>query len=341
MASEKTLAGYTRKELAQLAKHNKVDGWHSMKKAELIVALKDRRLAKVPPQKSLTQRSRALRQAADSNTSSVALRRTSGSGSKASSDSKPAAPRPLRLRANAPSGQRERISARPLGSYWIYATWQLTSRILDRAEASLGANWHRAVPAVKVFDVTSCDETSPTKRCVASLPIPCPVDHWYVPVADPSRTYELQIGYEGPQGQFFLLARSTAVKLPLPGTPQSRKYDEERREIRSAGSSAEMSHRFPIRGSAAFRFADEVSLEVEADLMIVGQASPGAILSCQEQEVPAEADGSFEIRLPLEEGRQVIPLEAVSADGSQSRTVILAIERNTKTLEPQALNEWE
>ncbi len=339
MASEKTLAGYTRKELAQLAKHNKVDGWHSMKKAELIDALKNRRLAKVPPQKPLTQRSRALRQAADTNAATVALRRTSDS--KSSSDQKSTAPRPLRLQANAQSGQSERITARPLGSYWIYACWRLTNRILDRAEASLGANWHRSSPMLKVFDVTAGEDASPTKRCVASIPIPSPVDHWYVPARDPSRTYELQIGYEGPTGQFFLLARSTPVKLPLPGTPQARKYDEERREAALQGSPAETGHRFPIRGSAAFRFSDDVSLEVEADVLIAGQVSPDAMLSCQDQEVSAGADGTFEIRLPLEEGRQVIPLEAVSADGSQSQTVILAIERNTKMLAPQLLNEWE
>ena len=339
MASEKTLQGRTRRELAQLAKHNKVDGWHSMKKAELIDALKNRRLAKAPPQKSHTQRSRALRKAeTETDSSRVALRRTS---SPSADDRKPAAPRPLRLKANAPSGQSERIAAQPRGAYWIYATWILTGRILDRAEASLGSHWHQAAPVLRVFDVTSGDETSPTKRCVASIALVCPVDHWYVPVADPSRTYELQIGYETAQGHFFLLARSTPVKLPLPGTPQARKYDEQRRETAPPGSAGEAGHRFPIRGSATFRFADEVSLEVESDVMIVGQVSPDAVLSCQEADVPTQADGTFEIRLPLKEGRQVIPLEAVSADGSQARTVILAIERNTKTLEPQALNEWE
>ncbi len=336
MASEKTLAAYTRKELAQIAKHNKVDGWHAMKKADLIDALKNRRLAKIPPEKSHTERSRALRRA-DETPSRVTLRRTS----KASSDQKPATPRPLRLKANAAGGQSERIAARPLGSNWIYAHWLLTSRILDRAEASLGSHWHRAVPVLRMFDITACDETSPTKRSVATIPIGSAVDHWYVPVADPSRTYELQVGYETAKGQFFLLARSTPVKLPLPGTPLARKYDEQRHEIAPQGWAGDPGHRFPIRGSAAFRFADAVSLEVEADVMITGQVSPDAVLSCQESEVPVEADGTFEIRLPLEEGRQVIPLEAVAADGSQSQTVILAIERNTKTLEPQPLNEWE
>ena len=291
------------------------------------------------PQKSHTQRSRALRKA-DPDSSRVALRRTP-SQSAAGDKAKPSAPRPLRLKANAPGGQSERITAQPRGSYWIYAQWQLTGRILDRAEASLGSHWHRAAPVLRVFDVTAGDETSPTKRCVSCIPLLAPVDHWYVPVADPRQTYEVQLGYETAKGQFFVLARSKPVKLPMPGTPQARKYDEQRRESAPPGSAGEAGHRFPIRGSAAFRFADDVSLEVEADLMIVGQVSPHAVLSFQEAEVPTQADGTFEIRVPLEEGRQVIPLEAVSADGTQSRTVVLAIERNTKTLEPQPLNEWE
>lgn len=342
MASEKTLATHTRKELAQIAKHNNVDGWHSMKKAQLIDALKDRRLKKVPPKRQITQRSQALKAEAG-NSKRVALRRAETRSDMTLHDpqSKLRNTRADRLQANAAQGETEQLWATPQGSHWISASWILTSEILNRAEASLGRYWHQAKPVLRVFDVNRTEDTCPTKCCVASIAIHGEVDYWFVPIADPTRTYELQIGYESHNERFFLLARSAPLKLPQPGTPQARKYEEQRQEIGPQNTTSDNPHRFPIRGAAGYRFSDEVSLEVEADLLVVGQASPHTRLTCQEEVVSLEEDGRFEIRLPLEEGRQVIPLEAVSPDGCQSRTVILAIERNTKTLEPQLLNEWD
>ncbi|MCA9071370.1 MAG: DUF4912 domain-containing protein, partial [Planctomycetaceae bacterium] len=311
MASEKTLATHTRKELAQIAKHNHVDGWHSMKKAELIKALKDRRLKKAPPPRRITERSQALK-AEEANSKRVALWRADDQSPSETSDSqqKHRTPRVARLQANAAQGEREQLWATPQGSHWISASWILTSEILDRAEASLGRHWHQAKPMLRVFDVNSRDDNCPTICCVANIPIHGEVDYWYVPITDPSRTYELQIGYETEQGNFFVLARSAALKLPQPGTPQARKYEEQRQETGAQIAALDNLHRFPIRGAAAFRFSDDVSLEVEADLLVVGQVSPHAQLTCQEEKVSIERDGSFEIRLPLEDGRQVIPLEA-------------------------------
>jgi hypothetical protein len=40
------------------------------------------------------------------------------------------------------------------------------------------------------------------------------------------------------------------------------------------------------------------------------------------------------MRFSLPDGRQIIPAVATSADGVEERTVVLAVERNTKALEP-------
>lgn len=341
MASEKSLAARTRQELAQLAKHNNVEGWHDMKKADLIDALKNRRLVKVPHRRGMTERIKALR-AQESQSNHAPLRRTQTPVSNADRQpKKPTGHHPVRLEPNAGPGQSELLQATPQGPHWIYASWLLTPAILERAEASLGANWHQAAPVLRVYDVLCDEDTSPTKCCLVRIPIMAAGDYWHIPIADPTRTYELQLGYETPKGQYFMLARSAPVKLPLPGTPQARKYEEQRQDAIFAASATEPSPRFPIRGSSAYRFCDDVSLDVRAEILIVGKVTPQAHLTCQDEKVSVQKNGSFEVRLPLEEGRQVIPLEAVSADGCESRTVVLAIERNTKTLAPQALNDWD
>ncbi len=51
--------------------------------------------------------------------------------------------------------------------------------------------------------------------------------------------------------------------------------------------------------------------------------------------MPVESDGSFSVRLNLPDSRQIIPAVATSLDGGEEKTIILAIERNTKSLEAQ------
>ena len=48
--------------------------------------------------------------------------------------------------------------------------------------------------------------------------------------------------------------------------------------------------------------------------------------------VPLRPDGSFTVRMSLPDRRQVIPVIASSPDGVEQRTIILAVERNTKVL---------
>jgi len=50
--------------------------------------------------------------------------------------------------------------------------------------------------------------------------------------------------------------------------------------------------------------------------------------------VKVRTDGSFSIRLPLPDRRQVLPATAKSRDGVDEQTVVIAVERNTKVMEP-------
>ena len=78
----------------------------------------------------------------------------------------------------------------------------------------------------------------------------------------------------------------------------------------------------------------ELAFQLEAELIDYGTTHPDAAVSLQGEAVDLRKDGSFTMRYSLPEGRQIIPAVAVSRDGSQELTVILAVERNTKHLEP-------
>lgn len=70
--------------------------------------------------------------------------------------------------------------------------------------------------------------------------------------------------------------------------------------------------------------------------MIHGITLPDARVSVVEEPAKLKPDGTFQVRLALEDGRHLVRTVASRADGSAERTVILSIERNTKELEPHA-----
>jgi hypothetical protein len=45
-------------------------------------------------------------------------------------------------------------------------------------------------------------------------------------------------------------------------------------------------------------------------------------------------DGTFAVRFTLPDRRHVLPVVASSGDGVEQRTVVLAVDRNTKVMEP-------
>ena len=83
---------------------------------------------------------------------------------------------------------------------------------------------------------------------------------------------------------------------------------------------------------------NQFDFEVDAELIIFGKTRPDATVTLKGEPVKLRADGSFTVRMYLPDKRQVLPVVASSADGIESRTVVLAVERNTKTMEPIVLD---
>ena len=57
-------------------------------------------------------------------------------------------------------------------------------------------------------------------------------------------------------------------------------------------------------------------------------------MTLQGEPIKLRSDGTFTVRYALPNARQVIPAVAHSSNGLEQRTVVLAVERNTKTMEP-------
>jgi hypothetical protein len=257
---------------------------------------------------------------------------------------------------------KDRLVVMVRGPYWLHAYWELTPAGVVRAQAALGEQWHAAVPVLRLLHVSSQGSSTAAERLARDIPIHGGVTNWYIDVNDPPQTYRLEIGYLSASGRFFSLARSNTVSTP-PST-SSEKLDSHWTEVvencdkiyaMSGGYSPEVNSnelqevleerlRRPVGNPLTGRFggaADpidandrSVRFRVEAEMVVHGVTHPEANVTLQGAPVKLRPDGSFSVRLDLPNRRQVIPLVASSKDGASQRTIVLAVERNTKLMEP-------
>lgn len=349
------------KDLAQMARMQGVAGWHSMRKDELVKALVNR--ARRKPKSSINGDSRKN----GSNEASA-----HGNGTGRSRVSSVAQQRLNELRANfsvnrqlgavspneAERLENDRLVVMVRDPYWLHAYWEIAPRSVERAQSALGQHWHGTTPVLRVFEVAG-DGTAALQREIA---IHGGVKHWYVDVQNPPRQYRMEIGYLTAGGQFFSLARSNAVTTPPAGTSDS--VDENWSDIdqnadrifamsggySQRGTSLELQELLEERlrrpmgspmqtryGSGAARATadtQELPFAVDAELIVYGVSHPHAHVTLQGEPVSMRGDGSFLVRMQLPDRRQVIPVTASSPDGVEQRTIILAVERNTKVLGP-------
>jgi hypothetical protein len=242
--------------------------------------------------------------------------------------------------------------------YWLHAYWELAPRSVERAQSALGQHWHTTKPVLRVFQVSNDDSAVICREIV----IHGGVNHWYVDVQNPPHKYRMEIGYLTAGGQFYCLARSNTVMTPPAGTSDS--VDENWADIdQNADRIFAMSGGYSDRGTslelqelleerlrrpmgtpmqtrygtgAAGVCADgrELPFAVDAELIVYGVSHPHAHVTLQGEPVALKSDGSFVARMQLPDRRQVIPVIASSPDGVEQRTIILAVERNTKVLGP-------
>ena len=267
---------------------------------------------------------------------------------------------PLDGRNGVPTKDRLVVMVR--GPYWLHAYWELTPAGIVRAQAALGEQWHAAVPVLRLLHVSSQGSSTSAERLARDIPIHGGVTNWYIDVNDPPQTYRLEIGYLASNGRFFSLARSNTVSTP-PST-SSEKLDSHWTEVvencdkiyaMSGGYSPEVNSnelqevleerlRRPVGNPLTGRFGGaldpldandrSVRFRVEAEMVVHGVTHPEANVTLQGAPVKLRPDGSFSVRLDLPNRRQVIPLVASSKDGASQRTIVLAVERNTKVMEP-------
>ncbi len=256
---------------------------------------------------------------------------------------------------------KDRIFIAVPDPHWLHVIWEVTNQSVQRAEAALKQDWYGAKMIIRLSDVTSHDTTSTSETPLRDIVVQPDCNTWYINVAQPPRQYRVDIGYLSRRGDFFPLAKSNVATPPKAGTsepldppwamgdpkqaertlarssgfesagnPELREFFEERLK-RSLGAPKETgfgSGATPPGSMKKFFF------DIDARLVVYGRTDPSAHLTLGNDPVSLKTDGTFAMWFSLPDSRQIIPAVATSSDGVEERTIVLAVERNTKYLDP-------
>lgn len=78
----------------------------------------------------------------------------------------------------------------------------------------------------------------------------------------------------------------------------------------------------------------DFDLEIEVEMIVYGATKAGAYVTLSGEPVKVREDGTFIVKMDFPDKRQIFPIVARTKDGVEQRTVALAVERNTKVMDP-------
>jgi hypothetical protein len=249
---------------------------------------------------------------------------------------------------------RDRLVLIVRDPYWLQVYWEVTPTTIARARTSLEKHWRGARPVLRLYEVVEVND-SPAENLVREIEVHGGVDTWYIDTPNPPKTYRAAIGFVTTSGKFFSVAKSNRVNTPNPNAcghsthwadiakdcenifAMSGGYDpkEETGELREVFEEKLKRPMIAMGPNHAALLDHHFSFpfEVDAQMVVYGVAVPGSSVTVAGEPVKVDPNGNFSVRLELPDKRQVLPVVASSRDGSQQRTTVLAVERNTKVME--------
>lgn len=258
-------------------------------------------------------------------------------------------------------GGKDRLILLVRGPYWLHASWELNPFSVQRARTALAQDWHTAKLTLRLMSLSSSDSSTSSEQIIRDIAVHGAVKNWFIDIMNPQHTLRLEIGYLASNGKFYSLARSNTVTTPPAHVGDnldthwadieadcdkvyalSGGYGEHGREVQDL---FEEKLKRPMVNYQALAESDQndslvprdkhFKLDLDAEIVVRGSALPGSHVTMQGEPLKVHADGSFSVRMDFPNRRQVIPVIASSKDGVQQRTIVLAVERNTKAMEIQ------
>jgi len=234
--------------------------------------------------------------------------------------------------------------------WWLYAYWELKQATVARLKSELKDEFYKAKRVLRVYDVTNIIFNGSNANRFFDIHIHEFANNWYIDTAAPGRSWCVDFGLILRDGRFVTILRSNIVQTPLDGpswitdeewmipdemfarlygmgfgqgksSPVGKSWRE--RIISSPGIASMAS---PVKKPLKRGFW----LRVDCELIVYGATEPDAKVTVQGKPINLRPDGTFTLRFSLPDGKQVIPVKAVSADKVDERTITPIVNRETK-----------
>jgi uncharacterized protein len=243
--------------------------------------------------------------------------------------------------------------------WWLHTYWEVKGATFDRMRSELKDDFYRAKKVLRVYDITSINFNGSNANRFFDITINDYANSWYIDTGGPGRSWVVDLGLILPDGRFIVILRSNAVQTPLDGpswiTDEEWMIPEEmfarlygmgfglgqsspgkgwREHMQKALFSGVLSSPGLASMSSPVKKGEKQRkfwMWVDCELIVYGATEPDAKVTVQGREIKLRPDGTFTLRFALPDGRQVIPVKAVSADEIEERTVTPIVSRETKT----------
>jgi hypothetical protein len=237
--------------------------------------------------------------------------------------------------------------------WWIHAYWEITWPTRTKLSMEFGEDYNRAKTMLRVYDVTSIIFNGKNANRFFDIETSMDAGNWYIDTGGPGRSWCVDLGLKLPDGRFFTIVRSNTVFTPLdgpswitdeewmvpddmfarlyglgfgfgPSSPAGKGWRE--RLKMQIGSPGLFSVSSPTKKIGPRKFW----LIVNTELIVYGATEANAKVTLQGKPINLKPDGTFSVRFALPDGKQVIPVKAVSSDSIEEETITPIVTKETR-----------
>lgn len=241
--------------------------------------------------------------------------------------------------------------------WWMHTYWEVVSDTWNKFIQRLGEAFYSAKKVLRVYDISKIIFDGKNAHRFFDIEVGGEANNWYIN-AEPGKSWCVDYGLKLSNGEFITILRSNAVYTPLDApswirdeewmtpdemfarlygmgfglgqsSPVGKAWQERIKQALFSGvfSSPGISS-VSSRGKIAKQ--RKFWLVVDCELIVYGATEPDAKVSVQGKEIKLRPDGTFTLRFALPDGKQVIPVKAVSSDELEERTITPIVTRETK-----------
>lgn len=239
--------------------------------------------------------------------------------------------------------------------WWIHAYWEINGSTYERLKNELRDEFYRAKRIFRVYDVSQIIFDGKNAHRFFDIQINEGTNNWYIDTGGPGRSWCADLGLLLTDGRFIMIVRSNTVYTPIEGpswimdeewmipedmfarlygigfglgrsSPVGKGWQErvKRELLSSPGISSVASPVKKVPGERKFWMV------VNTELIVYGATEPDAKVYVQGRQVNLRHDGTFTMRFALPNGKQVIPVKAISSDNKEERAITPIVNKETK-----------